>query len=127
MVKVYLDANILMDILTHRQEFDINSLGSNRPLTSTLSVSIAAYAAKITQPDKIFKDVIDQFDLIPLSVDIVYRSMRGPESDFEDNSQLNTASNVDADLFVTRDKALLKKGVFGKTQIIHPKDLSIYL
>lgn len=123
MVNIYLDANILLDILTHRQQFDILALGQNRPIISTLSVHIAAYSAKVFQPDTEFKAVVDLFTLIPLENVIVNLSLKGPTSDFEDNVQLHSAVKAQANYFITRDIALLKLGIFGSTQILHPKDL----
>lgn len=55
--------------------------------------------------------------MIDFSEDILDKALDGPSADLEDNIQLHSAAEAEADLFLTNDEGLLNLKFFGKTEI----------
>ena len=122
MKNIFLDTNILMDIAENRKkiEFDLSQCIS---YISPLSLHILCYTFKKKIPNAQIIDITSEFNLISLSDKITKVALLGPTTDFEDNVQLHSATEADADYFITEDKGLLKIKFFGKTQIVNPNEI----
>lgn len=118
MAKIFLDANFLIDILGRQPREDmLASLPGHTLLISPLSFHIYCYINKIKIPHKSASELIEEFQIVEFSEDILNRSLQGPTSDFEDNVQLHSAANAECDIFLTEDKKLLEMKFFGKVKI----------
>ena len=119
MEKVFLDANILIDLLERKKDKLRLALANHPVFVSPLSIHIICYAYKYTMPQKeLLEKTKDLFTLVPFDEQIAIESIQGPTSDFEDNVQLHSAAEVDCDFFLTRDAKLLALTFFGKTHIV---------
>lgn len=118
MAKVYLDANVYIDLLEDRHDFDKVQLNSHVVCASVLSVHIYTYIYKVKMPVINTHSVLQNINFIPLDEEITIKSLAGPTTDFEDNVQLHSAATAECDYFFTRDERLLVMGYFGKTQIV---------
>lgn len=117
MAKVFLDANVFIDLVEKRKSIDRKKLLVHTLFISPLSIHILTYLYKYHMPDKRLANVDEFFKLIPLNTSIIIKAINGPISDFEDNAQLNSAAEAECDVFLTSDVKLLKMKFFGKTEI----------
>ena len=124
MARVFLDANVYIDIIKGRKNIDLKELEGNDLFISPLSVHLLTYIFKYKIPDHELDVNREQFNLVPFSKNITLKALIGPTNDFEDNVQLHSAALSECDLFLTNDKELLAMKFFGKTQIIPPKNLN---
>jgi len=118
MKKVYLDTNILIDILLDRdlEHISINKitpfLKQSQVYMSTLSVHITYYILKIkpnTSMHKRSMALINRINLVPLSQEIINQSLKNFSIDFEDTLQYYSALDQNCDYILTRDKKNFKK------------------
>ena len=118
MKKVYLDTNILIDILLDRdlEHISINKitpfLKQSQVYMSTLSVHITYYILKIKPDTSMHKKsmaLINRINLIPLSKEIINQSLNNFSIDFEDTLQYYSALDQNCDYILTRDKKNFKK------------------
>lgn len=117
MAKVFLDANVFIDLVEKRKSIDRKKLIVHALYLSPLSIHILTYLYKYRIPDERLADVDKFFKLIPLNTALTIKALNGPTSDFEDNIQLNSANEADCDFFLTSDIKLLKLKFFGKTEV----------
>lgn len=119
MEKIFLDANIFIDIMEKRDNSLAAALAVAEAKTSVsvLSIEVWAYIYKRVVPDKNYMDLFDTYNFVDYTVDIAKRSSLGPTSDFEDNVQLHSALDSGCSVFITKDKKLLKLGYFGNVRI----------
>ena len=117
MAKVFLDANIFIDITEGRDKALAKVLEGNEVCVSTLSIGIWTYVYKRNVPDDKFAELFDTYNFVDCTVAIAKGSSFGPTEDFEDNVQLNSALDAGCGVFITKDKSLLKLGYFGKVRI----------
>lgn len=117
MLKIFLDANVFIDLVEKRKPVDRKKLLTQILFLSPLSIHILTYLYKYHMPDERLADVDKFFKLIPLTAGLAVKAIKGPTSDFEDNVQLNSAAEADCDIFLTSDLRLLKMKFFGKTEI----------
>lgn len=117
MAKVFLDANIFIDLVENRKPIDRKLLYTHSIYLSPVSVHILTYLYKYRIPDKRLANIDRFFKVIPFNVDITIEALGGPTADFEDNVQLHSAAQAEADFFLTNDDKLLKMKFFGKTEI----------
>jgi len=121
MAKVFLDANVFIDLVEKRKSIDRKQLLAHGLFLSPLSVHILTYLYKYHIPDERLAGVDKFFKLIPFSTELTVKALGGPTADFEDNIQLNSAVEADCDIFLTNDAKLLNMKFFGKVQILsHP-------
>ena len=118
MAKVFLDVNIIIDLLEKRRGAVIDDLIPHTLFASPLSLHIIHYVTKQKVPYDKLLQVMEQFSIVPLDEGMTQNSLVGPTTDFEDNVQLHSAAEADCDLFLTRDKAPLALTFFGKTEIV---------
>ena len=116
MAKVYLDTNYFIDIIK-RDKNKYTPLSGHLVYVSPLSFHISFYALKLKTPNFSILKIIDELVVIDLNKAILSRALQGPTNDLEDNLQLQSAVESNCDIFLTRDKELLKMGYFGKTKI----------
>ncbi len=117
MAKVFLDANILIDLVEKRSPVTIKKLDGYNLFISPLSLHILMYIMRQKIPYEKLSNIINHFFLIPFEDDIAYKSLNGPTKDFEDNVQLHSAAQANCDLFLTNDEKLLGLRFFGKVQL----------
>jgi predicted nucleic acid-binding protein len=122
MPKIFLDANFLLDYLLKRIHIDYEFWDNFDLVISVLSIHIFCYVTKKRLPDEQVSLLEQNFDFIDISADLSKLATCGPTPDYEDNLQLHSALEDEADYFLTRDKELLKMGVFGKMRIISPQE-----
>lgn len=117
MAKVFLDANILIDITEKRRPIALRELLDNKLYASPLSFHILAYTFKYKIPSEKLGGLIKYFTIIPFYEEILLKSLNGPLKDLEDNVQLHSAAEAECNYFLTNDENLLKMKFFGKTKI----------
>lgn len=117
MAKIFLDANILIDLIEKRGQITPDELNGNDLHISPLSVHIFMYITKHKVPYKKLDNIIDLFLQIPFDEKITNHALIGPTADFEDNVQLHSAAESECDYFLTTDKKMLGMKFFGRTQI----------
>lgn len=117
MAKVFLDANVFIDLVENRGEILSDDLGGHEIFISPLSPHILMYVTKRKVPYEKLKNITKLFFIVKLDQPICYQSLEGPTYDFEDNVQLHSAASAQCDIFLTSDKELLKLKFFGKTKI----------
>lgn len=117
MAKVFLDANYFIDLVEERREFIIDQFKQHKLFISPLSIHIYTYTFKTKIPNPKIVKALEAFEIISINENIIYNSLSGPTSDFEDNLQLHSSASCDCDYFLTNDKSLLSLRFFGKTRI----------
>lgn len=117
MARVFLDANFYIDA-TKRAKEKWQSLREHLLFISPLSTHILFYARKLKVPDQEVNELQEQFGIVPLSKEILDTALKGPTDDLEDNIQLHSAAEAEANLFLTEDRKLLDMKFFGKTRIV---------
>ena len=130
MKKVYLDTNILIDILLDRdlEHISINKitpfLKQSQVYMSTLSVHITYYILKIkpnTSMHRRSMALINRINLVPLSQEIINQSLKNFSIDFEDTLQYYSALDQNCDYILTRDERdfyKIKELIPSKIEII---------
>ncbi|MBW6441494.1 hypothetical protein K0B04_01115 [Patescibacteria group bacterium] len=118
MAKIFLDTNAFIDIVEKRDVGLLNQLSSNSLFLSASSIPVWFYVYKHSVPNPDAEKLFKTFNVVDTSGDIVARSLTGPTTDLEDNIQLHSASDSGCDVFLTKDKDLLKMGYFGKVRIM---------
>lgn len=119
MAKVFLDTNYFIDAIHRKPEKDIlDSLQEFSVVLSTLSFHIYCYALKVKIPSKELNDQKDKFSFVNFSEEILDMALQGPTNDLEDNVQLHSAAEAEADYFLTSDKDLLQLKFFGKVKVV---------
>ena len=118
MAKIFVDANIAIDILEKRKNTSIDNSTDHIVYLSPLTVHIMMYVLKKKVPSDKLAALIDHFSIVPFNGDICINSLHGPTEDFEDNVQLHSAVEAECDYFLTEDKELLKLRFFGKMELI---------
>src|SRR3989304_4512900 len=113
MARVFLDANIFIDLVENRRPILTDELDKNTLCISSLSAHILMYITKHKVPYGKLSNTIDSFSIVPFDLTICSQALEGPTSDFEDNVQLHSAASAECDIFLTSDKKLLKLKFFG--------------
>ena len=116
MKHVFLDTNILMDILANRQPFymsssEIYKLGLRKQIffyTSSNTISTLHYLLKkFIDEDSIRKslnEITDVISIIPVDINIIKKSLKSIHKDFEDAIQIASAQSInEMYCIVTRD------------------------
>lgn len=118
MAKVFLDANVFIDLVEKRKPLDRKQLYIHYLYLSPLSIHILAYLYKYKVPDERLASIDRFFRLVPLDLELTIKALGGPTSDFEDNVHLHSAAEAECDFFLTGDERLLDLKFFGKMQIL---------
>lgn len=115
--KLFLDANVFIDIIDGRTDWDISLFDKKSVCVSVLSLHIACYTLRYAMPFLQLHDLVEDLEFVSLSQEDAFKALKGPTADYEDNLQLHTAIAAGADRFITRDKKLLDLGYFGALEI----------
>ncbi|PVX46497.1 putative nucleic acid-binding protein [Flavobacterium sp. 103] len=132
MKHVFLDTNILMDILANRQPFyksssEIYKLGLSKKViyyTSSNTIVTLHYLLKrFIDEDKIrmaLDEITDVINIIPVDKNIIKKSLKSSHKDFEDAIQITTAQSINTmDCIITRD---LKDFKFSEINVYTPDE-----
>ena len=115
-MKVFLDANVILDYLTDRQPFaddaeavvdfcaSENNVGKITTLTACNAVYILAKIIGKRLAEEKIKELIDLIGLVGVAPESVSENLAINHADFEDSVQLAEAVKWNADVIVTRDK-----------------------
>lgn len=118
MAKVFLDANVFINLVEKRKPVDRKLLYSHTLYLSPLSIHILTYLYKYKIPNERLTNIDRFFKLVPFNLEITNKALGGPTADFEDNVQLLSGAEAECDLFLTSDEKLLKMKFFGKAQMV---------
>lgn len=118
MVKIFVDANVFIDLVENRKEITLADLDDNQPFISPLSAHILMYVVKKRILYRKLEETIAHFGIVDFNSDILNKALEGPTADLEDNIQLHSAAESDCDVFLTEDKGILNMKFFGKTKIV---------
>ena len=129
---VFLDTNILMDILANRQPFyksssEIYKLGLRKKVvlyTSSNTISTLHYLLKKLTTEENIRQSLDEvttvLSIIPVDINIIKKSLKSNHKDFEDAIQIVSAQSINnMDCIVTRD---LKDYKFAEISVLTPDD-----
>jgi predicted nucleic acid-binding protein len=116
MKNLFLDTNVLMDILANRIPFyesssKVYKLGLNKKcnlFTSSNTINTLHYLLKkfIGEQDirKALDEITDIVSVIPVNLDMIKKSLKSNHKDFEDAIQIYSAQSIRGmDCIVTRD------------------------
>lgn len=116
MKKIFIDTNILVDLLADRKPFsnyavEIFSASENKKVklyTSSHSIATTYYLLKkFIDENALRKTLLGLFEyltIIPVDLEVLSKGLRSKHKDFEDAIQINCASSIDKmDCIVTRN------------------------
>lgn len=134
MKKIFLDTNIIVDLLADRkpfckyaiQLFQKAEAKKIQLFTSSHSIATTHYLLKKYLEEKVLRDVLydllDYLTVIAVDVDILKKGLRSKSKDFEDSIQILCASSIEnMDCIVTRNTKDFKGSeiaVFSPDEII---------
>ena len=117
MKKIFIDTNILLDVILRREEFYKNAAGiwadcesgKVRGFVSAISLNNMHYVVRKRVAPEIALEyvrlVLNVFSIVPLDESILRLAVDLPQKDFEDAIQTFSAVQVKADCIVTRDRS----------------------
>lgn len=116
MKKVFLDTNIIVDLIADRKPFSKYSIEIFKKaeekkiklFTSSHSIATTHYLLKKYLEEKILRDVLynllDYLTVIAVDTDVLKKGLRSKHKDFEDSIQILCASTIEKiDCIVTRN------------------------
>ena len=116
MIRVFLDTNILVDLISDRKPFSKHAIeifksAEERKMqlfTSSHSIATAHYLLKKYVDEKelrgILSNLLEFLDVIPVDIDVLKKGLRSIHKDFEDAIQILCASSITGiDYIVTRN------------------------
>lgn len=118
MAKVFLDANVFIDLVEKRKPLDRTKLYTHSLYLSPLSIHILTYLYKYKIPDERLANINRFFHLVPFGLELTIKALGGPTADLEDNIQLHSAAEAECDFLLTADAKLLGLKFFGKTKLM---------
>ena len=116
MKKIFLDTNIIVDLIADRKPFSKYSIEIFKKaeekkiklFTSSHSIATTHYLLKNYLEEKILRDVLynllDYVTVIAVDTDVLKKGLRSKHKDFEDSIQILCASTIEKiDCIVTRN------------------------
>lgn len=116
MKKVFIDTNIIVDLIADRKPFSKFSIEIFKKaeekkiklFTSSHSIATTHYLLKKYLEEKLLRDVLynllDYITIIAVDTDVLKKGLRSKHKDFEDSIQILCASTIDnIDCIVTRN------------------------
>jgi predicted nucleic acid-binding protein len=116
MKKIFLDTNIIVDLIADRKPFSKYSIEIFKKaeekkiklFTSSHSIATTHYLLKKYLEEKILRDVLynllDYVTVIAVDTDVLKKGLRSKHKDFEDSIQILCASTIEKiDCIVTRN------------------------
>lgn len=132
MKHVFLDTNILMDILANRQPFyelssKVYKLGLSKKVlfyTSSNTITTLHYLLKkFIDEDKIrmaLDEITEDIKIIPVDYSIIKKSLKSNHKDFEDAIQIVSAQSISSiNCIITRD---LKDYKYAEINVFTPDE-----
>lgn len=129
---IFLDTNILIDIVANRLPFSKNAISifdycqrnEIRIYSSSHSLAAMHYIAKRVVDEKelrsIIEDLLDTISIIPVTESILKKSLKSSNKDFEDAIKIVSAQSINTmDCIVTRD---LKDYKFSEIKVYNPDE-----
>ena len=114
-MKIFLDTNVILDVLTKREPFYIDS---SKILTFVNEKIVSGYISAITVNNVYYilrklkdkdtaknfiKEILESFETIPLTKDILTQANKISTRDFEDGIQYFSALGYGCDFLITRN------------------------
>jgi predicted nucleic acid-binding protein len=137
MKKVFLDTNIIVDLIADRRPFskfaiEIFNNAEEKKIkifTSSHSIATTHYLLKKYLDEKTLREVlynlIDYLTVIPVDIDVLNKGLRSKHKDFEDAIQILCASSIEKiDCIVTRN---IKDFKDSEILVLTPDELCIKL
>jgi predicted nucleic acid-binding protein len=137
MIKIFLDTNILVDLITDRKPFSkqaieiFKSTEENKTLlfTSSHSIATAHYLLKKYVEEKELRKIIfnllEFLNVIPVDIEVLKRGLRSNHKDFEDAIQILCASSITGiNFIVTRNKKDFKA---SEILVLKPDEMCLKL
>ena len=115
-MKIFLDTNIILDVLVKREPYYIDSARiwtlikekSIQGYISAITINNFYYIIKKLKNSKIAEnfidEILDDFEIVPLTKDILRQSRTIPGKDYEDSIQYFSAINTGCQFLITRNK-----------------------
>lgn len=135
MKKVFLDTNIIVDLIADRKPFSKYSIEIFKKseekkielFTSSHSIATTHYLLKKYVEEKILREVLynllDYVTVISVDTDVLKKGLRSKHKDFEDSIQILCASTIEKiDCIVTRN---IKDFRESKILILAPDELCL--
>jgi predicted nucleic acid-binding protein len=137
MIKVFLDTNILVDLIADRKPFSKHAIEifksaeerKTQLFTSSHSIATAHYLLKKYVEEKDLRDILssllEYLDVIPVDFDVLKKGLRSNHKDFEDAIQIICASSITGiDFIVTRNTKDFKT---SNVAVVTPDELCLKL
>jgi predicted nucleic acid-binding protein len=137
MKKVFLDTNIIIDLIADRKPFSKYSIEIFKKVeekkiklfTSSHSIVTTHYILKKYLEEKVLRDVLnnllDYVTIIAVDTDVLKKGLRSKHKDFEDSIQILCASSVEKiDCIVTRN---IKDFRDSEIRVLTPDELCLRL
>ncbi len=131
--KVFLDANVILDLLLKRNNHNdceaIFKMVLDKRITGYITPSVfqvvahwltKAFGAKVAED--LLSDILEELEIIEVMRPILIKALKMSYDDLEDNIQYCTAQYHHIDYFVTNDLGMLKHKWEGIT-VISPRKL----
>ena len=135
MKKVFLDTNIIVDLIADRKPFSKYSIEIFKKaeekkiklFTSSHSIVTTHYLLKKYLEEKILRDVLynllDYVTVIAVDTDVLKKGLRSKHKDFEDSIQILCASTIEKiDCIVTRNTKDFRD---SEILVLTPDELSL--
>lgn len=136
MKKVFLDTNIIVDLIADRKPFskyaiEIFQLAEENKVeafTSSHSIATTHYVLKKYLDEKSLREVLyallDFITVVPVDIDIIKKGLRSSHKDFEDSIQILCASSIEKmDCIITRDVKHYKQ---SEIQVLSPDEFVLH-
>ena len=135
MTKIFLDTNIIVDLISDRKPFSKYAIeifqkaeeGKLKLYTSSHSIATTHYLLKKYMEGKdlraVLYNLLDFLTVIAVEVDILKKGLRSNHKDFEDSVQIFCASTIEnIDSIITRD---VKDFKGSEIKVLTPDELSL--
>ncbi|MDP2385373.1 MAG: PIN domain-containing protein [Bacteroidota bacterium] len=133
MKKIFVDTNILVDLIADRRPFskfaiEIFSKAEEKKVklfTSSHSIATTHYLLKKYIAEKELREILysllDYMQIIPLDIDVLKKGLKSKHKDFEDALQIICAGNIEKiDCIVTRN---IKDFKLADIKVLSPEEL----
>jgi len=137
MKKVFLDTNIIVDLISDRKPFSKYAIeifqkaeeGKIELYTSSHSLATTHYLLKKYMEEKSLREVLDNLldflSIIAVDVNIIKKGLRSNHKDFEDSIQIFCASSIEnIECIITRN---VKDFKGSEIKILTPDEFSLTL
>jgi len=137
MIRVFLDTNILVDLIADRKPFSRHAIEIFKQaedlkvqlFTSSHSIATAHYLLKKYVDEKelraILANLIEFLEVIPVDIDVLKKGLRSNHKDFEDAIQILSASSIAGiNFIVTRNTKDFKT---SEIAVLTPDELCLKL